>query len=69
LASPGAIARISASTSAFGQIGELFEQGGGHLFTLLRFPRPDAVDLVDPSHHASLHLDRTSRMVARPDEL
>ena len=31
----------------FWQIGELFEQRGGHLFLLLRFPRPDAVDLVD----------------------
>src|SRR6516225_9772517 len=31
----------------FWQIGELFEQGGGHLFALLRFPRPDPVDLVD----------------------
>src|SRR6516162_2661407 len=31
----------------FWQIGELFEQGGGHLFALPRFPRPDAVDLVD----------------------
>ena len=26
---------------------QLFEQGGGHLFLLLRFPRPDAIDLVD----------------------
>ena len=31
----------------FRQIGELFEQGGGHLFALLFFPRPDPVDLVD----------------------
>jgi hypothetical protein len=46
LASRGAVARISASTSSW-QIGELFEQGGGHLFALLFFPHPDAVDLVD----------------------
>src|SRR5215813_9254484 len=32
---------------SFGQIGELFEQGGGHLFALLFFARPDPVDLVD----------------------
>jgi hypothetical protein len=31
----------------FWQIGELFEQGGGHLFALLFFARPDPVDLVD----------------------
>jgi hypothetical protein len=31
----------------FWQIGELFEQGGGHLFALRFFPRPDPVDLVD----------------------
>jgi hypothetical protein len=31
----------------FRQIGEPFEQGGGHLFTLLFFARPDPVDLVD----------------------
>ena len=29
------------------QIGELFEQGGGHLFALLFFPRPQPVDLID----------------------
>jgi len=31
----------------FWQIGELFEQRGGHLFALPFFPRPDTVDLVD----------------------
>src|SRR6516162_2064215 len=31
----------------FWQIGELFEQGGGHLFVLLFFAHPDPVDLVD----------------------
>jgi hypothetical protein len=31
----------------FRQIGELFEQGGGHLFALPFFARPNPVDLVD----------------------
>ena len=31
----------------FWQIGELFDQGGGHLFALRLFARPDPVDLLD----------------------
>ena len=58
---PGAIAPIVAERIGFAarhrsdqrvdfgfrQIGELFEQRGGHLFALLFFPRPNPVDLID----------------------